>query len=889
MTNSESTTIKWPASFSYIRTFQGIDELMLANGLKILLFEDPSLGNVTVNITYLVGSRHEGRGEAGMAHLLEHMLFRGTKDVRDIKAVLQDHGASYNATTWFDRTNYFETLTPTKENLSFALKLEADRMINSLILKEDLDAEMTVVRNEFEMGENNPVHVLHDQMMAAAYRFHPYGRTTIGNRSDIERVPVKALRQFYEHYYQPDNAVLLIAGQFNKKDAVDLIGEYFLPIPRPKRLLDQTYTVEPTQDGPKEVEILRVGDMASVGVAYHIPSFTHPDFAAIKVLFDILADEPAGILYENLVKSKMVSEIFSMSYGLYEPGMALCFTRPIDDNNVYQIKDNLIDLLENKSIDFIDDTHVQRIKTRSLKRFKQALANSKDLALKLSESIACGDWRLFFAHQQQMQNVTLLDVKRVLASYVIKTNRTSGIFKPENSASRALISESPSIASLLESLVEDDSITKGSVFLANVNNIEKHVKREQTSKKSKLAILNKKTRGQSIKAHFRFRFADEDLLTPVIKEFWLIPAMLWRGTKSYNYQGIRDKLDALMSTLDIDGHAGLFLASIKTDKNNFASMIDFLQHILRESIFDPMEFNLVKQREIDNYEEIKHDPQRLGFHELDRMKNPYTKNSIHYVYSYDEIILGLNALSVDRLEEVYYKLFSSAHYYASVVGEIDETSLNNIKYFASDSDTSNYQRIKRPFINNIVERKILHTPDKEMGIIAMAFNFPMRDDHPDYLALKLANYLFGETMNSRLVNRIREKEGISYGAASSIEISRYEDNASLNIYAMASPHSINRAEKAIMEEWQKILDQGFSLQELSLAKESMWLSFNNSLANDVFLANALAHDLEFDRDFFRREQNMLAIKELTSADLNEAMNKWWSNAQFAIVLAYDQR
>ena len=162
--NNIKTTLTLPKGIHFQSTFQGIDEYAMSNGLKILLFQDQSQANVTVNITYLVGSRHEGRGEAGMAHLLEHMLFRGTKELRDVKGALQDRGAHFNATTWFDRTNYYETLTPTKENLEFALNLEADRMVNSLILKEDLDAEMTVVRNEFEMGESNPVHVLHDQI-----------------------------------------------------------------------------------------------------------------------------------------------------------------------------------------------------------------------------------------------------------------------------------------------------------------------------------------------------------------------------------------------------------------------------------------------------------------------------------------------------------------------------------------------------------------------------------------------------------------------------------------------------------------------------------------------------------------------------------------------------
>ncbi|MEO2035874.1 MAG: pitrilysin family protein, partial [Planctomycetaceae bacterium] len=205
-----------------VRSIEGITEYQLENGLQILLLPDVSRPTVTVNLTVLVGSRNEGYGEAGMAHLLEHMLFRGTPTHDDIPRLLKERGAEFNGTTWLDRTNYYETMPASEKNLEFALALEADRMINSSILKEDLDAEMTVVRNEFERGENSPFRVLMQRMMGAAFEWHNYGKSTIGNRADIERVPVENLREFYRRFYQPDNAVLVIAGQFDAEQALKL-------------------------------------------------------------------------------------------------------------------------------------------------------------------------------------------------------------------------------------------------------------------------------------------------------------------------------------------------------------------------------------------------------------------------------------------------------------------------------------------------------------------------------------------------------------------------------------------------------------------------------------------------------------------------------------------
>jgi zinc protease len=880
--------LKLPSSFKLIRTFQGIDEYHLPNGLQILLFEDQSQANVTVNLTYLVGSRHEGRGEAGMAHLLEHMLFRGTSKVRDVKGVLQDKGAQFNATTWFDRTNYFETLTPTRENLAFALELEADRMVNSLILQEDLDAEMTVVRNEFEMGENNPVHVLHDQVMSAAYRWHNYAKTTIGNRSDIERVPAETLRRFYQYYYQPDNAVLVVAGQFNPQDALDLIDQHFASLKKPTRVLEQTYTEEPAQDGPREVVLERVGDMASITAAYHVPAASHADHAPLKIFMDSITDEPGGLIYRALVEKGVASELFSMVYSLREPGMAMCFTRPIKEDQTFSIRDQLLSLIEKTASSSLDSKQVERIKARQLKRFKQVMSNSKDVALKLSEAIACGDWRLFFWNKEQIEKVTLDDVKRVANRYFVRSNRTSGVFIPQAKIERVEIERVTDIESMLLELKTDESLSKGEVFVASAHNIEARVKRIKLNDWQKSAFLPKKTRGESARAQVIIRYAHEAVLQDYHEELALLPAILWRGTTKYSYQDLRDKLDAIMSTLDLSGHAGFLSSSIKSERKYLGQALELLAHVLQNPSFNPSEFAIVKQREIDDHEEIKSDPQRLGFQELERLKNPWPKDSFFYVPTFDERIQSLKTLSLSKVEEAYEKLVSCQNLSFAILGDTDEDILRRASHWFDAAARVPYERVKRPFIKNVVSDIICNTKDKEMAIIAYAYNFPMRDDHEDFAGLKLANYMFGENMNSRLMNRIREKEGISYGAGSWLEIGRHDEVGSLNLYAMAAPASVSRAKRAVDEEWQRFIADGVDENELKNAQESIWLSFENNLANDGYLVNTLAADLDIGRTFLWREELFTRMKQMTPKDIKRVAQKWWSKAEFSIVTAGDE-
>src|SRR3954463_3073806 len=300
-----------PKGVTQNATVEGITEYRLANGLQVLLFPDASKPTITVNVTYLVGSRMENYGETGMAHLLEHLMFKGTKKHPNIDLDFNKRGMQFNGTTWIDRTNYYEIFGANEDNLRWAIELEADRMVNSFIAKKDLDSEMTVVRNEYEQGENSPFGVMLKRMQSVAYDWHSYGRSTIGNRSDIENVKIENLQAFYRTYYQPDNAVLLVAGKFDPAQTLAWISKSFGVIPKPKRSLPPFWTVEPTQDGERSFVVRRKGDMQVIALGYKIPSALQEDSDALSFMSQILGDEPTGRLHKQLVESGKAAQVFS--------------------------------------------------------------------------------------------------------------------------------------------------------------------------------------------------------------------------------------------------------------------------------------------------------------------------------------------------------------------------------------------------------------------------------------------------------------------------------------------------------------------------------------------------------------------------------------------------
>src|SRR6266850_196139 len=472
-----------------IASVEGITEYQLDNGLRVLVFPDSSQSKVTVNMTVLVGSRVEGYGETGMAHLLEHMVFKGTPKHPHVPKELQEHGAQFNGSTSNDRVNYFETLAATDENLDFALGLEADRMVNSFIKKEDLDSEMTVVRNEFERGENSPGSVLGERVAAAAYNWHNYGKSTIGNRSDIERVPIENLRAFYKKYYQPDNIVLIVAGKFDEGKALDRIQKHFGPIPRPSRKLDTTWTEEPPQDGERLVTLRRVGDVGAVEVAYHIPAGPHGDMAALQVLANILSTQPSGRLYKALVETKKAASASAFARGEHDPGLLSVEAEVRETNSLPEVRDIMIAVVEEIGSKGVTVQEVDRARQQILKARERAAADTSQIAISLSEWAAQGDWRLYFLHRDRIQQVTPAQVQAAAARYLQRNNRTVGLFIPTDKAQRVAVPANPDVNALVANYKGHAEIAAGEVFDASPANIEARVQREILSEGIKASLL----------------------------------------------------------------------------------------------------------------------------------------------------------------------------------------------------------------------------------------------------------------------------------------------------------------------------------------------------------------------------------------------------------------
>jgi zinc protease len=878
-----------PRGAERITSVEGITEYRLANGLQVLLFPDQSKQTITVNVTYKVGSRHEGYGETGMAHLLEHLAFKGSPRHRNIPQELTEHGSRPNGSTWFDRTNYFETFAATEENLRWALDLESDRMVNSFIAKADLDSEMTVVRNELESGENSPTNVLLQRVLSTAYLWHNYGKSTIGSRSDLENVPIDRLQAFYRTYYQPDNAVLLVAGKFDEPKTLELITQYFGAIPKPTRTLPSVYTAEPTQDGERAVTVRRVGDVQWVMSAYHVPSGADPDFAPLDLVVLVLGDTPAGRLHKGLVETKQASQIFGGDFQLYDPGTAYFAAQVRQDQSLDAARDGLLKIVEAVSTTPPTADELERARQNLLTQIELQLNSSDRVGLQLSEWIGMGDWRLLFLHRDRLRAATVEDARRVAAKYFKPSNRTVGVFIPTPQPDRVEMPPKPDLVSMLKDYKGGAVVSAGEAFDPSPKNIESRTARSPVGG-LKVSLLPKQTRGDTVVANLTLRFGDEKSLMNRSMAGQFAGAMLIRGTTKRTRQQIQDEIDRLKARVNVFGGVANAGAQVETTRENLPAVLRLVAEILRTPAFPADEFEQLRQQRLAGLEQAKSEPQAIGQLELQKHLRPYPKGDVRYVSSIEESIADVRAVTLDEAKKFYADFYGASNGELAVVGDFDAAEISKLasELFGSWKSPRPFTRVGDSYRDVAPINKSVETPDKANAIFVAGINLNVQDTDPDYAALVLGNYMLGGGfLNSRLATRVRQKEGLSYGISSQFQASSLDRTGVFMVQAIYAPQNAERLETAIKEELTRALADGFTDDEVKAAKAG-WLQSNQvTRAQDGSLAGRLNTVSYINRTLAWDAELESIVAGLTPAEIKAALVKHISLAKISFVKAGD--
>jgi len=868
-------------------SIEGVTEYRLANGLRILTIPDAGASTVGVHITYFVGSRHEGYGEKGMAHLLEHMLFKGTPRLGDIKAELTKRGARYNGTTSNDRTTYFETFAPGADNLDWALAMEADRMIHSHVRQSDLDSEMSVVRNEFEMGENSPHGVLSQRMTRLVFAAHNYGFPTIGLRSDIEMVPIERLQAFYRTWYQPDNALVTIGGKFDEAQALALVARHFGPIPRPTRVLPTLYTQEPSQDGERSVTLRRAGDVQIVSAMYRIPAASDPAYPAVDVMAQVFGTAPTGRLHRALVQKGLASSGWGYERMLRDPGYASFGAVVPRDGALEPARDALLAVLESAAREPVTDAEVERSRTALLNDIEKIQLDSASMWRYLPEFAAMGDWRLFYLYRDRMRKVTTADVQRAVDTYLKPANRVLGMFVPATRPERVAIPAAPDLRAELDAYRGSEIVDAGEAFDPTPQNIETRVIRRTLSNGIKVALLPRKTRGSTVIAQLSLYWGDETSKMDRGTACGLASSMLMRGSRRHTRAELRDAFDKLKAVVS----AGTEGASIEVRRAQLDDTLRLVAEVLMQPAFPAAEFEELRRAALTGAEAQRGEPSAIADERLSRHLHPYPPGHWLHPRSTDERLKQLKAVQLDEAKRCYDELVGGTGAQFVAVGDFDPDALSKLleELFGTWKNPAPYTRIPSRHFERPPLEETVPTPDKANAVLRAGLNLPLRDDHADFPALILGNYLLGGNSGARLQVRVREKDGLSYSTYSYLSAGQLDAAGSFGLSAIYAPQNRARVENAIREELARALEQGFSAAEVDAAIKSYLEARKLARSRDSGIAGRLANYLYLGRTFAWDIDFEKRLAALTPAQIRDALRRYIDPKKLSVLKAGDFR
>lgn len=872
-----------PAGVTPGPSAEGISEYRFSNGFKLLLMPDASKPTVTVNMTYLVGSRQENYGETGMAHLLEHLMFKGTPQHSAIPQEFSKRGMNFNGTTSLDRTNYYEFFQASDDNLQWALGMEADRMLNSFIARKDLDSEMTVVRNEFESGENSPGSVMIKRMQSVAFDWHNYGNATIGNRSDIEHVKIENLQAFYRTYYQPDNAVLLVAGKFDPAKVLTWVNQRFGKMAKPTRTLPDFWTVEPTQDGEREFTIRRSGDVQLVYVGYKIPAGLHIDSDAIGIAADILADTPNGRLHKLLVESGKASEILQFQLGGYAPGLQIIGAVVKKGEPLEPVRQALTDAIESFASTPPTESEMARVRVGNANAYEKLLSDHQRIGIALSNVLALGDWRLLFAGRDQVDKITSQQVAAAAATYFRRDNRTVGLFIPEDQPQRSEIPAAPSVESALQAYQPRAAIATGEAFDTSPANLDQRTQHLRVGG-LKLALLPKKTRGQTVSVRIKLNWGDAQSLFGKKTVAAMTDGMLERGSQSMTREQLADEF----ARLKLSGNT----YSFQTTRGNLDAALRLMSDVLQHPRFDAADFEQLRKQTLVSLESSRNDPTSLASRALAQHFDHYPAGDWRAARSLDQQIAEVEAVTLEEVKAFHRNFYGASSGEVAIVGDFDaDAAARTIQQTLGNwNSAAPYQRVLQEYAEIAPTRQLINTPDKENGTYLAKLSLDMRDEDPDYAALVVANYLIGgASMKSRLADRVRQREGLSYSIGTSLAVGAISNAGQFGIGAIAAPQNLDKVDSAIREELQALIKQGFTADELERAKSGIRQQREQARAEDGTISNGWVNLLDLDRSYAWAAQLDQRIAALTLAQVNDALRRRILPDKMSVVIARDER
>ena len=882
-----------PEGLKLLSSQEGVEAYELeANGLKVLLMPNEQLPVAAVMVTYNVGGRHEVAGTTGATHILEHMMFKGThtfSEDQSYSKTMERIGARSNATTYYDRTNYYAVLP--QEYVTLAIELEADRMRNLRIREEDLASEMTVVRNEYERGENNPVRTLIKEIYATAFMAHPYGHPVIGWLSDIETTSPEKLRAFYNTYYWPENTTLTIIGGYDRAETLQAIKQFYGSIPRASSPIPEISTQEPDQLGERRLTIERVGEVGAVAIAHKVPEGTHSDWAALKLLEQILGADKTGRLYRALDDKGKASSTFSFAPQLRDPSLFFLGAFLTPDSSHAEVEKIILQEIDNLISGGISEDELKQAKSVIEAEVVYGRDGPYAIASAINECIALGDWTTYLTLPKAIQKVNSLEVQRVARDYLKSHKRTTGYYEAKSPKGPLLSSlpgpnyfRDPEIYGQ-NSAPEDSSLSKATGAEPSKKSsvqFSPQIQEADIGPIRLVAIDMPIDKVVSFVGSFAAGDAQNPAENPLLAS--MTASMLDQGTERSDRFALAESLNSLGASIAFksDDHSLQF--SGKFLRNTAGFVIDILAEQLRQPAFDPEVFDNLKERTRASILQARHNPDFRADNALKRAL--YPPSHPNYKASVEDYLKALDALTIEDLKAFHARTYGPESMTLVCAGDIDFAQLSAAiaTAFADWNGGLPYpDAIPETQLNPLDPIRIT-IPDKTSVSYRLGYCTDLRRTDPDYLPFALGNYILGGSFHSRLMSTIRVQEGLTYSIRSS-HSGDILTKGHWSLSASFSPELLEKGKKAtqsVIEDWH---ENGVTADEVEAARVSLKGKYLVGLSTTSAVAGQVHSFLQrgYPVDYIDRYPQKL--DQITAESVNAIIREHLEPSAFHSVMA----
>jgi zinc protease len=885
--------VKLPANVERVETFGGITQYRLqSNGMPILLVPNHASPVFTFMVVYHVGSRNEAPGNTGSAHLLEHMIFNKStehfgraKGHRTFQEVLYEAGADFsstNMTTWYDRMNGYSTLPADK--LELAMKIEADRLGRALILDSERQSEMSVVRNEFEIGENNPTQALYKAVIGAAIQAHPYHWSTIGYRSDIEGVTTEKLREHYRNFFWPNNAQAILVGDFDPQKALQIFAREFgafEPSPDP---IPEVITVEPPQEGERRTIVKRPGTVSLVMLGYIRPGALHPDFLPLEVLRTILADGVNSRLHQAVVETQLASDVSALNFTLRDPFPLLVGATVAPGREPGNVEESLKAALYAVAENGVTEDELRQAK----QQIETSIIRSRDGTFQytwaLGEAVASADWKWFLTYVDRINAVTADDVKRVAATYLVPDRATVGWFVPTVAATSAATAP---VAAKAETVVQPRAAmkqTKPTSSSRGRSFAERTTRKVLPNGIIVDVVENRANPTVAIRGLVFAGGSTSPAGQPSIAD--LTARMMQRGTAKRTKEQIASLLDGAGATRSYG--TNLFDATLSLNglSRDLPLLIDVLADELRNPKFAPEE--LAKAKSELRTTVLRNDD-ATAFRAMEKLTQlVYVEGHPYRPAGRAAMEASIEAATADDLRAFHRARYTGANLVLAIVGDVDAKSTIALveKHLGGLEPGKRLRIAAEPATPaEAPSSEVITMPGKANVNLVLGSSSGLRRSDPDYEAALIANAALGQNaLSSRIGRRVRDTEGLSYNLFSRYDLSDALDGIWFVNIAVA-PQNVAKALHSTREEIAKFAAEGATEEEVEIQKNFFAGNFQVGLSTNAGVASTLITAEKFGFGPRYLDEFPSRMRSVTRDEVNEAIKSRFYPDRLHLIIA----